>query len=116
MVLTFLDNPFEIELKVGSTASIGIASRFGVGRVRHLATRTLWLQQMVHRNILNILKVAGAHNRADLGAKCHPGPRLRQLLDRNRRSTGAVQRDFPVSRESTEGVVARWHFREHCQR
>ena len=54
---------------VDATASKGIASRRGVGKVRHLHTQVLWLQVAVAKRELHILKVAGAENCADLGTK-----------------------------------------------
>ena len=37
-----------LELTVDATAGIGIASRKGAGRIRHIATPTLWLQRLVN--------------------------------------------------------------------
>ena len=33
----------QLTLKTDATAAIGIASRRGAGKIRHLATQTLWL-------------------------------------------------------------------------
>lgn len=58
--------------------------------------------------------MAGLLNPTDLGTKCHPGPRLRQLVMMqgvegmvagSRRSTGAVQRSLPVNPEVIETVM-----------
>ena len=54
---------------VDATASKGIASRRGVGRVRHLHTQVLWVQEAVAKRDLLILKVSGLENCADLGTK-----------------------------------------------
>ena len=32
---------------VGATAAIGVAQRIGLGKVRHLETQSLWLQEAV---------------------------------------------------------------------
>ncbi len=49
-----------------SSASIGICGRQGLGKVRHLATQTLWIQQRVRDGSFELWKVKGAENPADL--------------------------------------------------
>ena len=44
---------------VDATASKAIASKRGVGRVRHLHTQVLWVQEAVARRELTIVKVPG---------------------------------------------------------
>ena len=56
-------------LKTDASAAIGIASRRGAGKIRHLATQTLWLQQLVTEKRVKLLKVSGQVNTADLGTK-----------------------------------------------
>ena len=46
-------------------SAIAIATRSGVGSVRHLAARYLWVQRGVESNSFSVEKVAGA----DLGTK-----------------------------------------------
>ena len=55
--------------RVDATASKAIASRSGVGTVRHLHTQVMWVQEAVARRELTIAKVQGCENLADLGAK-----------------------------------------------
>ena len=52
-----------------SSAAIGVARRRGVGKIRHLDTRLLWIQERVHAGDLQIVKVAGTENPADLMTK-----------------------------------------------
>jgi len=52
-----------------SSAAIGIASRQGLGKLRHLDTHTLWLQQAVRSRRLELKKVPGTANPADLLTK-----------------------------------------------
>ena len=52
---------------VDASASKAIASRRGVGRVRHLHTQVLWTQGAVARRELTIAKVPVYENPADLG-------------------------------------------------
>ena len=56
-------------LWLDSTASKGIASRRGCGKVRHLETTTLWVQRFVTNKVLTIHKILGTLNDADLGTK-----------------------------------------------
>ena len=62
-----LDEP--LELKLDASAGIGIAQRRGAGRIRHIATPTLWLQKAVYDGKVKVSKVAGKENPADLGTK-----------------------------------------------
>ena len=56
-------------VRVNATASKAIASRRGVGRVRHLHTEVLWVQEAVARRELTIAKVPGCENPTDFGTK-----------------------------------------------
>ena len=48
-----------VRVKTDSSAARGIAMRRGVGKVRHLEVRTLWLQDQVDRGLVQIAKIAG---------------------------------------------------------
>ena len=66
-----------------STACIGMASRRGVGRIRHLHTSGFWLQRLVVDKVIEVKKVKGEVNAADLFTKhlCQPKTgELMQLL------------------------------------
>ena len=52
-----------------SSAAIGVCSRQGLGKLRHLDTHTLWVQQAVRSKRLSIKKVLGEENPADLLTK-----------------------------------------------
>ena len=52
-------------VRVHATASRAMASRRGVGRVRHLHTQVPWVQEAVARRELTIAKVLGCENPAD---------------------------------------------------
>ena len=52
-----------------SSAAIGICSRQGLGKLRHLDTHTLWVQQAVRSRRIDLRKVAGEVNPADLFTK-----------------------------------------------
>ena len=52
-----------------SSAALGICSRQGLGKLRHLDTHTLWVQQAVRSKRLELKKVLGEENPADLFTK-----------------------------------------------
>ena len=61
----------DLGLKVNSdaTAAIGIARRRGPGKLRHLDCQDLWIQPKVHSKEIQLLKVLGAENPADILTK-----------------------------------------------
>ena len=62
----------ELQVTVHCDASSGIslAHRRGSAKTRHISTRFLWLHQKVHEKALQIPKVSGKENTADVGTKC----------------------------------------------
>ena len=58
-----------LDLQLDASAGIGIAQRRGAGRIRHIATPTLWLQKAVSEGKVKVGKVPGTENPADLGTK-----------------------------------------------
>ena len=69
-------------VRVDATASKAIASRRGVGRVRHLHTQVLWVQEAVARRELTIVKVPGVENPADMGTKHFAQREMHECLKR----------------------------------
>ena len=63
------DAPIAIHLYLDSAAARGIMARRGVGKIRHLSCRCLWLQTLVAAKDLVVSPVAGTKNPADLGTK-----------------------------------------------
>ncbi len=49
-----------------ASAALGIVNRQGLGKLRHINVRYLWLQEKVRGKELDVLKVAGTENPADL--------------------------------------------------
>ena len=58
-----------IVVKSDATAAIGMARRQGLGRVRHLATSDLWIQQRLRAGDFAVTKHPGISNSADLMTK-----------------------------------------------
>ena len=52
-----------------ASAAIGVANREGLGRIRHLDTQSLWLQQALRQRRLGLGKVLGTQNPSDLMTK-----------------------------------------------
>jgi hypothetical protein len=66
MLLDFgvvIDEP--IEVKSDASAAIGIAQRRGMGKVRHIETNQLWLQEKVATGYIVITKIGTHDNLAD---------------------------------------------------
>ena len=68
------DFGFQLNIKclTDATAAIGMTRRLGLGKVRHLATADLWLQQLVRQSKIAVGKVDGTKNGADLMTKYKP--------------------------------------------
>ena len=52
-----------------ASAAIGIVRRTGLGKLRHLNVRYLWLQDHLKGDNLKLTKVAGAENPSDIVTK-----------------------------------------------
>ena len=72
------DMGFEMSIDVFSDAiaAIGIARRRGVGRIRHLDTTDLWVQNKIRTGEVRLHKILGAENPADLFTKHLPRPAM----------------------------------------
>ena len=85
-----------------ATAAIGIARRRGMGKIRHLDTTDLWVQEVVRSGRVELLKVAGEENMADIMTKYVD----RQLLDKMLTQMGMVKASGrPKSAPSSTGAV-----------
>ena len=54
---------------VDASAAIGVAQRKGLGKIRHLHTQSLWVQDAVRDKRVFLDKVPGAYNPADMYTK-----------------------------------------------
>ena len=59
----------DLSLLCDATAACGISARLGLGKIRHMHTHYLWLQERVRNKDLSISKVKGDVNAADIGTK-----------------------------------------------
>ena len=54
---------------VDASAAIGIAQRKGLGKIRHLHTQSLWVQDAVREKRVFLDKLPGADSPADMYTK-----------------------------------------------
>ena len=58
-----------IDVEVESTAAIGMCSRTGVGKTRHIQVRWQWIQDVIRDKVVRVRKVKRTENEADMGTK-----------------------------------------------
>ena len=64
-----LGHQLPLRVWTDSSAALGICSRQGLGKLRHLDTHTLWIQQAVRARQVDLRKIAGEVNPADIFTK-----------------------------------------------
>ena len=77
------DLGLDLDIRVFTDATTGkaIASRRGLGKVRHIATHELWVQERVMRGDIEIVKIKNWYNTADLMTKYLTGPDITEILE-----------------------------------
>ena len=58
-----------IFVQTGSSAAKSFASQRGLGRMRHIEVKDLWLQEAICRSRLKVVKIKGEENPADVFTK-----------------------------------------------
>ena len=81
-----LGTVIEGEVYADSSAALGITQRIGIGKVRHLRTQGLWIQETRVAGRLSYRKVLGTKNPADIRTKHVSG----DLLDKHLETIRAV--------------------------
>ena len=71
----------QIRIRCDSSAAKSIAQRVGVGRIRHLEVKVLWVQEQVKKKAMVVVKEPGDSNVADLGTKALAAARFEMLRD-----------------------------------
>ena len=71
---------WDITLMSDATAAIGITRRRGLGKIRHLATADLWVQDHLRSGDFALKKVPGCDNVADILTKHVDRPTLQRHL------------------------------------
>ena len=73
--------PMTVELMADASAALGIIGRTGLGKLRHIDTSYLWLQQESIKNKLKMNKVPGTKNPADMNTKGLSGDEIAKYVD-----------------------------------
>jgi hypothetical protein len=69
----------KVEVRTDSSSGLAFSSRRGLGRMRHVETRYLWVQERVRLRHLRIRKIAGLSNPADVLTKAVPAGQMRDV-------------------------------------
>ena len=86
-------------LHTDSSAAKGIASRRGLGKVRHIELCELWLQNQVARGKIVVHKISGADNFSDSLTKSSTSERIMQSMK-------MTSHEFRVGRHSIMPMLA----------
>jgi hypothetical protein len=87
-----------IEIHQDSTAAKGIASRLGIGKVKHLDIGWLWMQEAVRMGNLTLVKICGKINPADVLTKP-------KSIAESVRLTDALWYDIKVRKQRPEDMT-----------
>ena len=100
----------EIRIRTDASAAKGIASRRGLGKIRHIEVHQLWLQEKVSRGEIQVMKVKGEGNLADALTKPLDGPGVQKHL-------GLAGQEIKLGRHSlTPDFEAAGHGADHGAR
>ena len=72
----------KIRVHTDASAAIGVCRRTGIGKIRHLAVRQLWIQEKVRTGEIELAKVPGTKNPADALTKYLGKPMLEPMISR----------------------------------
>ena len=78
-VISDLGIHYKLQVLTDSSAAKGIASRRGLGKVRHIEVNQLWVQEKVADASVDLIKISGEDNLADSMTK-HVG---RDILEKH---------------------------------
>jgi hypothetical protein len=70
----------KVRVRTDSSAAKGVVKRSGSGKMKHLAAKDLWIQEVVRKGVVDVVTIDTLHNTSDLGTKCHPERRQQDLL------------------------------------
>ena len=79
---------YKASVYADASAALGIVMRRGIGKVRHIRTQSLWLQEAHATRRLGFEKIDGSRNPADLMTKHLSDTLLSRHLGANESSTG----------------------------
>ena len=93
----------QLHLFLDSSAARGVIARRGVGRIKHIQIRTLFLQDLHKQGKLTVRPVGTKENTADLGTKPLSGNRIRLLMG----WLGFYSEGKPVEKEKREHMESK---------
>ena len=70
----------QLRLKTDSSVANALSQRLGVGKMKHMQTRFLWLQQAVQWGQLIIVPVPTKLNYADIYTKAVPAKQMEKFM------------------------------------
>ena len=73
----------QLRIRTDSSVCKAIGARRGVGKIRHLHVKSLWLQNVIKAGDAFLEKIGTKDNRADLGTKVHSAPEFERLMELN---------------------------------
>ena len=68
-ILKYWHMIYKADIMADASAALGIIGRTGLGKLRHIDTSYLWLQQDSIKRKLRLNKVKGTENPADMNTK-----------------------------------------------
>ena len=71
----------EIQLITDSSAAKAMLSRTGLGKMRHLMTNALWLQEKIRNKEITVVKIKNTFNISDMMTKAHDARFMRYLVE-----------------------------------
>ena len=77
----FVDLENVVHIGTDSSAAKSFVGRQGLGKMKHLEIRDLWLQKEVHEGKVVVHKVLGTENPSDLGTKILNAAEITQRLE-----------------------------------
>ena len=72
---------YKLQVYADASAALGVIGRRGIGKIRHLDTSMLWIQQKELQKSVDFLKVDGVINPADLMTKHLGAPTAKTHVD-----------------------------------
>ena len=97
------DLGFEVKIEVvqDSTAAKGTASRAGIGKIKHLDVGWCWIQQIVEKGEVKLIKIDGTKKPADPLTK----PKSAKEMGRLYEIIGYCMPTRKINREETEAGI-----------
>ena len=105
---TDLGHGLEGEVFTDSVAALGISQRAGIGKVRHLRTQGLWVQEVRVSGRLRYRKVLGTKNPSDVLTKHVPADLLEKHIETMGMTLPGGRAQIAPELNSLESVVMSW--------